>query len=60
METLIQNHYPHELAKPRWQEAAGYLVRAATGDWDTLICRVPVSAKPIMARAPISMQIVIN
>jgi hypothetical protein len=34
METLIQNHYPHELAKPHWQEAAGYLVRTATGEWD--------------------------
>jgi hypothetical protein len=39
METLIQNHYPHELAKPHWQEAAGYLVRTATGEWDTLICK---------------------
>jgi hypothetical protein len=37
-----------------------YLVTTATGEWDTLICRVPVSAKPIMAKAPISMQIVIN
>ena len=32
----------------------------ATGEWDTLICSVPVSAKPIMAKAPTSMQIVIN
>jgi hypothetical protein len=37
-----------------------YLVATANGEWDTLICRVPVSAKPIMAKAPISMQIVIN
>jgi len=37
-----------------------YLVTTTTGEWDTLICRVPVSAKPIMAKAPISMQIVIN
>jgi hypothetical protein len=35
-------------------------VTTTTGEWDTLICRVPVSAKPIMAKAPISMQIVIN
>ncbi len=32
----------------------------ATGEWDTLICSVPVSAKPIMAKAATSMQIVIN
>jgi hypothetical protein len=37
-----------------------YLVTTATGEWVTLICRVPVSAKPIMAKAPTSMQIVIN
>ena len=30
------------------------------GERDTFICKVPVSAKPIMARAPISMHIVIN
>jgi hypothetical protein len=42
------------------REAVGYLARTATGEWDTLIWRAPVSAKPIMARAPISMQIVIN
>jgi hypothetical protein len=35
-------------------------VTTATGEWVTLICRVPVSAKPIMAKAPTSMQIVIN
>jgi hypothetical protein len=35
-------------------------VTTATGEWDTLICRVPVSAKPIMAKARTSMQIVIN
>jgi hypothetical protein len=35
-------------------------VTTTTGEWDTLICRVPVSAKPIMAKAPISMQKVIN
>ncbi len=32
----------------------------ATGERDTLTCRVPVSTKPIMASAPTSMQIVIN
>jgi hypothetical protein len=37
-----------------------YFVTTTTGAWDTLICRVPVSAKPIMAKAPISMQIAIN
>jgi hypothetical protein len=30
------------------------------GEWDTLICRVPVSTRPIMTTAPASMQIVIN
>ena len=30
------------------------------GEWDTLICRVPVSARPIMTTAPASMQIVIG
>src|SRR5215510_12162934 len=30
------------------------------GEWDTLICRVPVSAKPIMTRALANIQIVIN
>jgi hypothetical protein len=32
----------------------------ATGERDTLICRVPVSTKPIMASAPTSVEIVIN
>jgi len=32
----------------------------ATGERDTLNCRVPVSTKPIIASAPTSMQIVIN
>jgi hypothetical protein len=41
-------------------EAASYLAATATGERDTLICKVPVSAKPIRARAPISMQVVIN
>jgi hypothetical protein len=41
-------------------EAASYLATTATGERDTLICKVPVSAKPIIARAPISMQIVIK
>src|SRR6516225_8931382 len=30
------------------------------GEWDTLICRVPVSARPIMTRALANIQIVIN
>jgi hypothetical protein len=30
------------------------------GEWDTLICSVPVSTRPIMTTAPASMQIVIN
>jgi hypothetical protein len=30
------------------------------GEWDTLICRVPVSASPIMTRALANIQIVIN
>jgi hypothetical protein len=48
---------------PAWRQGssdASYLVTTATGEWDTLICRVPVSTKPIMAKAPTSMQIVIN
>ena len=44
----------------RGSSDASYLVTTATGEWVTLICRVPVSAKPIMAKAPTSMQIVIN
>jgi len=39
---------------------AGHRARTATGEWDTLICRVPVSTRPIMTTAPASMQIVIN
>ena len=30
------------------------------GEWDTLICRVPVSARPIITRALANIQIVIN
>ena len=30
------------------------------GEWDTLICKVPVSARPIMTRALANIQIVIN
>src|SRR5215475_5316200 len=30
------------------------------GEWDTLICRVPVSARPIMTMALANMQIVIS
>ena len=30
------------------------------GEWDTLICTVPVSARPIMTRALANIQIVIN
>src|SRR5262249_57044252 len=30
------------------------------GEWDTLICRMPVSARPIMTRALANIQIVIN
>src|SRR5215813_12187699 len=30
------------------------------GEWDTLICRVPVSARPIIPTAAASIQIVIN
>jgi hypothetical protein len=37
-----------------------YLVTTATGTRGALTCRTPVSTKPIMAKAPTSMQIVIN
>jgi hypothetical protein len=37
-----------------------YLATTAIGARNALMCRVPLSAKPIMATAPISMQIAIN
>jgi hypothetical protein len=50
-----------ELRAGRCARAASHCpTTATTGEWDILICRVPVSKKPIMARAPISMKIVIN
>jgi hypothetical protein len=30
------------------------------GEWDTLVCRVPVSARPIVTTALANMQIAIN
>jgi hypothetical protein len=33
---------------------------ATTGEWATLICRMPVSAKLIMVTAPMNMQIAMN
>jgi hypothetical protein len=33
---------------------------ATTGEWATLIWRLPVSAKPIMVTAPMNVQIAMN
>src|SRR5439155_5303612 len=41
-------------------EAVSHLATNTTGGRNAVICRVPLSAKPIMATAPISMQIAIN
>src|SRR5262249_44498802 len=37
-----------------------FVARRVTGDRSTLICRVPVSTRPIMTRALANIQIVIN
>jgi hypothetical protein len=46
---------------PSWRKTASHCATTATtGEWATLICRVPVSAKPIMVMAPMNMQIAMN
>ena len=50
--------WPGQSILPRQNAAGHFVTTCATGK--RLICKVPLSARPIMVRAPTSMQIVIT